>query len=275
MRHGSFALAGVLLLGLSGAAPAQPPKGKLPPGVKAETNIEYVKDGHERNRLDLYLPEKAAGALPLVVWIHGGGWTAGDKAPCPLVWLVPKGYVVASINYRFLKHGDPPAQIEDSKAAIRWLRANASKYHIDPTRVGVAGASAGGYLVALLGTAGDAKDLEGKGGNPDQSSRVQAVLDIFGPTRIRNGDAKRDNVLTYVRKDNPPFLIVHGDADKTVPLAASERLTEALKKAGVEVNLVVMKGAGHGGPQFSDEAAQKLYVEFFEKHLRKAKRAAE
>jgi acetyl esterase/lipase len=272
MRHGSFALAGVVLLGLSNGALAQPPKGKLPEGVKAERNIEYVKDGHERNRLDLYLPEKANGALPLVVWIHGGGWTRGDKFPCPLVWLVPKGYAVASINYRFLEHGSPPAQIEDSKAAIRWLRAHAKKYGIDPTRVGVAGASAGGYLVALLGTAGDAKELEGKGGNPDQSSRVQAVVDLFGPTRIRNGDADRDNVLKYVRKDNPPFLIVHGDADKTVPLLASERLNEALKKAGVEVNLVVMKGAGHGGPQFSDEAARKLYLEFFDKHLKRGTR---
>jgi acetyl esterase/lipase len=136
----------------------------------------------------------------------------------------------------------------------------------------LAGASAGGYLAALLGTAGDARDLEGKGGNPEQSSKVQAVLDIFGPTGIRGGDAKRDNVLNYVSKDDPPFLIVHGDADKTVTLAASERLTEALKKAGVEVNLVVMKGAGHGGPQFSDEAARKLYLEFFDKHLRRGTR---
>jgi acetyl esterase/lipase len=275
MRHGSFALGGVLLLGLVSVAAVQPPKGQLPPGVKAERDLEYVKGGHERNRLDLYLPEKAEGPLPLVVWIHGGGWTQGNKAPCPLVWLVPKGYAVASINYRFLSHGSPPAQIEDSKAAIRWLRAHAKKYGIDPDRVGVAGASAGGYLAALLGTAGDAKELEGKGGNEEQSSKVQAVIDIFGPTRIRNGDAKRDNVLEYVTKDDPPFLILHGDADKTVPLAASERLTEALKKAGVEVTLVVMKGAGHGGPQFSDEAARKLYLEFLDKHLRKGKRATE
>src|SRR5262249_53056202 len=157
-------------------------------------NLEYVKDGHERNRLDLYLPEKTNERLPLVVWIHGGGWTQGDKAPCPMAWLVPKGYVVASINYRFLKHGDPPAQIEDCKAAIRWLRANATKYNFDPHRVGVAGASAGGYLVALLGTSGGVKELEGQGGNQEQSSRVQCVVDLFGPTRIKNGDAKRDNV---------------------------------------------------------------------------------
>jgi acetyl esterase/lipase len=272
MRFGSFALGGVALLGLVSCASAQPPKGKIPPGVKAERNLEYVKDGHERNRLDIYMPEKAEGPLPLVVWIHGGGWTQGDKANCPLVWLVPKGYIVASINYRFLKHGNPPAQIEDSKAAIRWLRANAKKYGVDPERVGVAGASAGGYLAALLGTAGDAMELEGKGGNEGQSSRVQAVLDIFGPTGIRNGNPKRDNVLNYVGKESPPFLIVHGDADKTVPIAASERLNEALKKAGVYVNFVVIQGAGHGGPQFQDEAAQKLYLEFFENHLKRAQK---
>jgi acetyl esterase/lipase len=274
MRYGFIGLSVLLVFGLASVACAQQaPKGKLPAGVKVERDLEYVKDGHERNRLDLYLPEKADARLPLVVWIHGGGWTQGDKAPCPLAWLVPKGYVVASINYRFLKHGDPPAQIEDCKAAIRWLRANATKYNFDPDRVGVAGASAGGYLVALLGTSGGVKELEGNGGNMDQSSRVQCVVDLFGPTRIKNGDAKRDNVLTYIGKDTPPFLILHGDADKLVPLAASERLNEALKKAGVEVNLVVMKGAGHGGNEFRTDEVMRMYVEFFDRHLKKGKPA--
>ena len=195
MRSRLFILCGLLLPGLANCAPAQPP------GVKVERNLEYVKDGHERNRLDLYLPEKADGPLPLVVWIHGGGWTQGDKAPCPLLPLVPKGYAVASINYRFLKHAALPAQIEDSKAAIRWLRAHAKKYNFDSDRVGVMGASAGGYLVRSLGTSGGVKELEGKGGHADQSSRVQAVVDMFGPIRIKNGDAKRDNVLDVHRQE--------------------------------------------------------------------------
>src|SRR5205085_165270 len=138
----------------------------------------------ERNRLDLYLPEKAQGRLPVVVWIHGGAWRAGSKDHCPAVPLTAKGFAVASINYRFSQHAVFPAQIEDCKAAIRWLRANADKYHLDPDHIGAWGASAGGHLVALLGTSGNKKELEGKGGNLEQSSKVQCVIDWFGPTDL-------------------------------------------------------------------------------------------
>src|SRR5208337_2774380 len=159
--------------------PAPP---QLPPGVKVQRNIEYVENGHERNRLDLYLPEKAEGRLPLIVWIHGGGWRAGNKENPPGLGLVGHGYALASINYRYSQQAVFPAQIEDCKAAIRWLRANAKKYNLDTKHIGVWGASAGGHLVALLGTTGSVKELEGTGGNLDQSSQVQCVLDWFGPT---------------------------------------------------------------------------------------------
>ena len=155
--------------------------------------------------------------------------------------LAAKGYAVASINYRLSQHAVFPAQIEDCKAAIRWLRANAAKYHLDPDHIGVWGASAGGHLVALLGTTGSVKELEGKGGNLDQSSRVQCVVDWFGPTdlatmggshdkpgspesRLIGGPvqenkekARKASPLTYVSKDSAPFLIMHGDQDNTVP----------------------------------------------------------
>ena len=111
-----------------------------PQGVQVLRNLAYVANGHERNRLDIYLPEKPTGRLPLVVWIHGGGWEAGSKEGCPAVPLVAKGYAVASINYRFSQHALFPAQIEDCKAAIRWLRANAAQYHLDPDHIGVWGA---------------------------------------------------------------------------------------------------------------------------------------
>jgi acetyl esterase/lipase len=104
---------------------------KLPAAIKVLPDLQYIENGHERNRLDLYLPEKAEGQLPLVVWIHGGGWEGGSKEGCPAISLVSKGYAVASINYRLSQHAVFPAQIEDCKAAIRWLRANAAKYHID------------------------------------------------------------------------------------------------------------------------------------------------
>jgi acetyl esterase/lipase len=272
----------------------QPAAPKLPAHVKIVQDLQYVENGNERNHLDLYLPEKAEGRLPLVVWIHGGGWEGGSKENCPAISFVTKGYAVASINYRLSQHAVFPAQIEDCKAAIRWLRANAAKYHIDADHIGVWGASAGGHLVALLGTTGGAQDLEGTGGNLDQSSRVQCVVDWFGPTDFVGWDpnfnkavysmiarllggaaqenkekARKASPLFYVSKDSAPFLIMHGDQDNLVPLAQSEAIAEALKKAGVEVRLVVVKGNGHGGSGFVSSENRKLIEDFFAKHLGK------
>ena len=115
--------------------PKRPAASKLPAGVKLLRDLQYVEGGHERNRLDLYLPEKSEGRLPLVVWIHGGAWAMGSKDGCPAVPLTTKGYAVASINYRLSQHAVFPAQIEDCKAAIRWLRANAAKYHLDADHI--------------------------------------------------------------------------------------------------------------------------------------------
>ena len=115
-------------------------KPKLPPGTVLHRDLEYVAGGHARNKLDLYLPAKADNPLPVIVWIHGGGWSGGSKEGCPAVRFVAKGYAVASINYRFSQHALFPAQIEDCKAAIRWLRANATKYNLDAAHIGVWGA---------------------------------------------------------------------------------------------------------------------------------------
>ena len=263
-----------------------------PQGVQAFRNLPYVANGHERQRLDIYLPEKATGRLPLVVWIHGGGWEGGNKDTCDAVPLAAKGYAVAAINYRLSQHALFPAQIEDCKAAIRWLRANAAQYHIDPDHVGVWGPSAGGHLVALLGTAGGVKEFD-KGANLDQSSRVQCVVDFFGPTEMMTmgplankpdgvvakliGGPVQDNKekaraaspLTYVSKDSAPFLIMHGDRDNLVPLAQSEKLAAALKRAGVEATLVVLKGAPHGGPAFLTPEYLQIIEDFFALHLGK------
>ncbi len=116
---------------------ADQPKPNLPPGVQVHRDLEYVAGGHARNKLDLYLPDKADRPLPVIVWIHGGGWSAGSKEGCPAAPLVAKGYAAASINYRFSQHALFPAQIEDCKAAVRWLRASAKKYNLDPDHVGV------------------------------------------------------------------------------------------------------------------------------------------
>ena len=149
-------------------AAAQPRPGSaravadVPQGVKAHRDLAYVVNGHERQKLDLFVPEKADGPLPLIIWIHGGGWQNGSKEGCPPLrnGYTGRGYAVASINYRLSGHAIFPAQIEDCKAAIRWLRAHAKEYSLDPQRFGVWGSSAGGHLVALLGTSGDVKEFD-------------------------------------------------------------------------------------------------------------------
>ncbi len=267
-----------LLPAVSLAAFAQDlrPTPPLPPGVKAHRDLAYVENGHERQKLDLYLPEKSDGPVPLVIWIHGGGWAAGSKDQCPPLRqdFVAHGYAVASIGYRLSQHAIFPAQIQDCKAGIRWLRAHAKDYGLDPDRFGVWGSSAGGHLVALVGTSGDVKDFD-VGANLDVSSRVQAVCDFFGPTdfqrfvttpgfeshavagspesRLLGGvvaeqkkQADSANPITYVDKNDPPFLIMHGDKDTTVPINQSEGLFEALKKAGVSAHFHTIQGAGHG-----------------------------
>jgi acetyl esterase/lipase len=152
-------------------------------GVRVERDLRYVADGDPSQSLDLYLPEAAGEKpLPLIVWIHGGGWSGGSKEGCPAVGYVRQGYAAASIEYRFSQKAVFPAQIQDCQAAIRWLRANSRKYNIDPEHIGVWGESAGGHLVALLGTLGGKKVFPPIGGNEEQSDRVQAVCDWYGPT---------------------------------------------------------------------------------------------
>lgn len=303
----NLVLAG-LILSLAAAAAlgqrreAQPPEQSaqpgVPPGVVVHRDLEYARVGQRSLRLDVYVPQQADRPLPLVVWIHGGGWRRGSKDRCPAARLVPQGFVAASIQYRLSDEAKFPAQIEDCKAAIRWLRANAGRFSIDAERIGVWGASAGGHLAALLGTSGDVRQLEGELGNLDQSSRVQAVCDFFGPTdflqmddhappgaRLRhnapdspeslliggpipeNQDKVRQaNPITYVTPDDPPFLIVHGDRDPLVPLHQSQLLAEALRQAGVPVQLEIVRGAGHGFGNRPE--VDRLVEQFFRRTLK-------
>lgn len=257
-------------------------------------DLEYARVGEKDLLLDLYLPKDPEGSLPLLVWVHGGAWRGGDKSPCRAVWMVERGYAVASINYRLSQEAIFPAQIHDCKAAVRWLRAHAEQYRLDPERIGAWGSSAGGHLVALLGTSGDVKELEGEGENLEFSSRVQAVCDWFGPSdflqmrgvpsRIdrnspdspeallvggplqeRKEQCRRANPVTYITPDDPPFLIMHGEQDDIVPLNQSQLLHEALKKAGVDVTYHLVKGAGHG---FDGPELDKMVTDFFAEHLK-------
>lgn len=264
------------------------------PAIRALRDIAYVSNGTSQQKLDLYIPNNPPGMHPLVVWVHGGGWTEGSKADCPARWLVSRGYVVASIDYRLSQVAKFPAQIEDCKSAIRWLRAHAAEYGIDPKEVGVWGASAGGHLVALLGTTGNDHRFD-KGENLAQSSAVACVVDWFGPTDfLHYGDpvwtqldrpdsliaqllggtvsanpdkAKSASPIYYVSANSAPFLIEQGDHDNLVPLQQSRRLSEALQKAGVECTLKIIPGAGHGGKDFMAISNIAQIAAFFSSHL--------
>lgn len=256
-------------------------------------DVEYARVGDISLKLDLYIPlHKQGERLPLVVWVHGGAWASGDKADLCAPRELSDHYIVASINYRLSQEAAFPAQIYDCKAAIRWLRANADQYDIDPNRIGAWGESSGGHLVSLLGTSGGVEKLEGDVGDYlDRSSEVQAVCDFCGPTDLAllyEGTVKMDprknpilllfrgiptdqpdllresNPITYVSPDDPPFLIMHGDKDFLVPLVQSELLYTALQEGGVESTLRVIEGCGHCDfPPEAYEEARK----FFDKHL--------
>jgi acetyl esterase/lipase len=286
-------------------SPTSQPTQTNPPAstITQLKDIRYGDADGKGNLLDLYLPAKIDKPRPLIVWIHGGGWSMGDKSGCPAVPAVSQGFVVASINYRLSDQAIYPAQILDCKGAIRFLRAHAEQYDIDPKRIGVWGASAGGHLVALLGTSGGSKELEGNvGGNLDQSSRVQAVCDWFGPTDLSKFadeaqaagimkttpapnlimvliggslSEKKDlvqlaNPISFISKkkaaDLPPFLIMHGDQDKLVPVAQSQLLDDALVAAGAKVDFQIISGAGHG-IGFNTPKIAKTVLEFFQKSL--------
>ena len=253
---------------------------QLPAGAKLERDIVYARVGDRKLLLDLCLPAKGTAPLPVIVWVHGGGWRSGSKnAGSRARPMLERGYAVVDVGYRLSGEAIFPAQVEDCKAAVRWVRANAAKYSFDPDRIGAWGSSAGGHLVAFLGTAGDVREFDTEA-NREYSSRVQAVCDWFGPTDFLQMDkhslkgsrlihdapnspesllvggpiqeepyrslARKANPITYVTKDDPPFLIMHGDKDMSVPLHQSELLYDALKKAGVDTTLRVVKGSGHG-----------------------------
>jgi acetyl esterase/lipase len=242
--------------------------------------------------LDLYEPVSRDRPLPVIVWIHGGSWAGGSKDFCPLAYIATQSVAVVSINYRLSDVAPFPAQIHDCKAAIRWLRANSGKYQLDPDHIGVFGASAGGHLAALLGTTEGVKELEGDGGNPTFSSRVQAVCAFYPPTdldrvmtnprdratstsavaRFLGGSLEqhRDvaalaNPNRYVTPSSAPFFILHGSADTLVPIRHSELLTEALRAKGVEVIFEVALGKGHGIAA-PPGVAPKI-IDFFQRHL--------
>lgn len=268
----------------------------MPPGSRLLRDVPYVENGHERQALDLYLPAKNEPA-PLIVWIHGGAFRMGSKEDgLPLEYL-GEGFAIAAINYRLSQHAIFPAQMEDCKAAVRWLRAHAAEYGLDAQRFAAWGPSAGGHLSAMLGVCGEMRTFD-VGENLDFPSRVQAVVDHFGPTDFLQMDdhrtpdgmlhdpadspesqlvggaiqdhpglVQRANPVRYVTPGVPPFLIVHGDQDPLVPYHQSVLLAQALQRAGAPVTFYTVPGGGHGG--FTDPQVDVLTREFLLRELSK------
>lgn len=256
----------------------------------------------QAQKLDIYLPDEGDGPFPVILSIHGGAFKSGDKGDnqvMPMLEGLKRGYAIVSINYRLSQEAIFPAQIYDVKAAVRWVRANAKQYKLNPDKIAAWGGSAGGHLSAMVGTSGNVKELEDMSqGNADQSSRIQAVVDWFGPTDFLKMDeqlkeskvnnpqthsiadspesqligrnltdapdlVKAANPETYITKDDPPFFIQHGLIDNLVPYQQSVNLAKKLEQViGKEsVTIELLPNSGHGGPAFSTEQnLNKVFV---------------
>jgi acetyl esterase/lipase len=252
-------------LALSQVAPGVIP-GREWPSTKfsLDRSLEYAQVDGRSLLLDLYIPHpgyqtseaQSKVSLPVIVWIHAEEGQFAGRYPSPIARMVGNGYAVASIDYRPLAEASPAEQLEDCRAAIRWLRTNADKYSFAADRIGVWGISEGGRLAALLGTPAGLKDA-------DPASAVQAVVDFSG--RV-NG--KGLNPVSYVSKDGPPVMIVYGDGDKVVPLREGQALDAALRKAGANSKFFVVKGAGHDFKQLRQGDAAELVNNFLDDNLR-------
>jgi len=266
---------GTLALGImsltAGAQQVEPNEGRQQPGPRLaiDRDLEYARVGGQALTLDLYRPAPVNTPTPVVVWIHGTRSGDGTKATSPAVALTTPGYAVASIDYRSAAATPINVAVADAKAAVRWLRANAARFNIDPTKVGVFGYDTGATVAEILGTAGDVAVLEGDSGTPGQSSRVQAVVAAAGPV----DRAQAVNPLAYVTKDDAPALLLHGTADAVVPTLQSQTLISALKVAGVNSTLELQIGASHDLNRVLSPAAMQQVTTFFDQTLKGIRRA--
>lgn len=271
--------------------------------IEVQKAIVYGKGGDVALKLDLARP-KSEGPHPAIVFIHGGGWRAGSRGGyrAEIERAAKRGYVAVTVTYRLTqpdKNGKAkhpfPAQVHDVKCAVRWLRANAKKYAVDPQRIGATGGSAGGHLSLMLGVTDGTHKLEGNGGYPDRSSRVQAVVNYFGPTDMAflassskgaapilasflGGGPKEakaaytaSSPITYASKDDPPTLTLHGAVDTLVPPSQASRFDARMKEVGAKHTTILYEGQGHGFRGETNQTARTAMYEFFDKHLKTKK----
>jgi acetyl esterase/lipase len=263
-------------------------------GVIIETGVEFSNPDNQHLQLDLARPD-GNGPYPAVVCIHGGGFRAGtrDGYDGLIKKLADHGYVAVTVTYRLAPKYKFPAAVYDVKAAVRWLRANAEKYHIDPQSIGAMGGSAGGHLAQFLGVTADQKEFEGDGSHADQSSRVACVVNFYGPSDFTKSygksvdaaevlplflggnleQARRQHILAsplyWVTPAAAPTLCIHGTQDNYVAFEQAQWLVEKLKAADVEAELLPIEGAGHGFHGVAAEQADAAMLAFFDKHLKK------
>ena len=287
-----------------GPAAALPPTPTAPPSLEifgqVDRDITYCNAGAVALKMDIYYPLKVTNRpAPVALDVHGGSWVGGDKRSSETMSDIPellkRGYLVAAVNYRLAPQYKFPAQIQDVKCAVRYLRAQAVKYNLDPNRIGAWGCSAGGNLAALLGLTDGIAEFEGRGDYLEQSSRVQAVVAMSAPAdfTLTSYNSTHDRVfvyvfgatsnsdpilthfspVTYVSKNAPPFLILGGELDLTVPPQQSEELARRLIQVGGTVSFQIVKNAHHCMPDASPPmepsrpAITRLIANFFDQTL--------
>ena len=280
---------------LAGTFPAISAELVVPDDVEFDRNVEYSNPDGQHLQLNIARPKNQTSTNPAILCIHGGGFRAGNREGYNglCIKLAQRGFVTATVTYRLAPKYQFPAAIYDVKAAVRWLRANAGAYHLDPARIGVTGDSAGGHLAQFLGVTAGVAEFEGDGGNGTQSSAVACVVNRYGPSDFTKSYAKsvdaaevlplwlggnletalprhiRASPLNWVNPNAAPTLLLHGTDDKYVAYEQAVWMRDRLAACGVEVELRTFEGAGHGFKGADAEQAEKAMIEFFEKHLRR------
>lgn len=251
-------------------------------------HLPYAQIGATELLVDILRPRSNRPVAPAVLYVHGGGWSAGHRSDTPNTLLADQGFATFSISYRFSQHALFPAALHDVKAAIRWIRANAGDLRIDPERIGIWGHSAGGHLAALAALTADLPQLEGDIGIRGPSSRVQAAIPLAGPSWFPADEMHTDAAVArllgvhqtvdpdlairaspaaYAHNAAPPFLIIHGGDDTVVPISQSEYLNDRLLECGRDSELVRVDGAGHNYQDLLKADVMDRVAQFFDRHL--------
>ncbi len=283
----------LIVLTMTSSLRAQAPA-QVPDTVIVEKGIEYANPDDQHLQLNLARPKTGDGPFPAIVCIHGGGFRAGKRESYDglIVRLAEQGYVAITVTYRLAPKYQFPAAVHDTKAAVRWVRANAAKYKIDPSRIGTTGGSAGGHLAQFLGVTAGVKEFEGDGGNQAESSAVACVVNVYGPSDFTKSYGKsvdaaevlplflggnlekarklhlKASPLYWVTPVAAPTLCIHGTLDKYVAHEQAVWLVDKMNAAGAEAELLTLEGAGHGFKGKDAETADKALMVYFNKKLK-------